>query len=193
MSERDPFQSLWIHQQQEPFRMTTAELRGHAARFQSKIRTRNITEDIAGLLVAGIFGWMAFLIPVLTVKIGAVLVILGEIYVFWKLHTLAGASAKSELDAAASIADFHRDELLRQRRALSTVWRWYLAPFVPGMLVFAAGAIFATDTGATLTEQWVQFGLCLAVMAAVFGAVWWLNAQAVKALDKEIKALDEAG
>jgi hypothetical protein len=193
MSERDPFQSLWIQQQQEPFHMTAADLRHHAARFQSKIRTRNITEDLAGLLVAGIFGWMAFLVPVMSVKVGAVMIILGEIYVFWKLHTLAGASGKSDLDAAASLADFHRAELLRQRHALSTVWKWYLAPFVPGMLVFAGGVIFATGTGATLTEQWVQFGLCLALMSAVFGAVWWLNAQAVKALDKDIKALDEAG
>jgi hypothetical protein len=192
MTDRDPFQTLWTNQKEEPFNMTLADIQARATRFRSTVRNRNITEYAAAALVIAIFGWMAVLIPVLTVKAGALLIILGALYVCWKLHTLAGVSAKAERDAAVSVTDFHRAELQRQRAALSTVWRWYLAPFVPGMLVFVGGVTLASGTGLPLAARLATFAVSLGLMAAVFVAIWWLNQRAVAALDEEIKAL-EAG
>ncbi len=193
MSERDPLQSLWIHQQQENFKMTTAQLRQHATRFQSKIRTRNRIEYAAAALVIGVFAWMIAIIPEPMVRAGAGLIILGALYVCWKLHTLAGAADAGGLDHAASLADFHRSELLRQRMALAAVWKWYLAPFVPGMLVFIGAVAFTPELDAPLIARVTLFATTAAPIAAVFGLVAWLNARAVKALDKKIKALEEAG
>lgn len=192
MSERDPFTSLWIHQQQEPFKMTTADLRRHAAGFQSKIRTRNRIEYGASALVIGVFAWMAFLIPEPMVKAGAIVIILGTLYVCWKLHALAGASGAAEADYAANLGDFHRSELVRQRKALASVWQWYLAPFVPGILLFIGAVAFSPSSGLPLPARLVFFAFAAALVAAVFGFVAWLNAQAVKALDAEISALDDA-
>lgn len=193
MSERDPFQSLWIHQQQEPFHMTATDLRQHATRFQSKIRTRNRIEYAAAALVIGVFAWMVAIIPEPMVRAGAGLIILGTLYVCWKLHTLAGASATAQLDHAASLADFHRAELLRQRTALAAVWKWYLAPFVPGMLVFVGAVAFTPELDMPLLARLTLFAGSAAPIAAIFGLIAWLNARAVKALDKEIAALDAAG
>jgi hypothetical protein len=187
MTDRDPFQSLWTQQPQEPFSMTAADLARRSARFQSTIRRRNITEYAAAALVIGVFGWMAWLIPVPAVKTGAVLVILGALYVCWKLHVLAGAGTP---DAAAPLADFHRNELLRQRSALAGVWKWYLAPFVPGILVFIGGVAFAEDAGVPLSAGVMLFATSAGFVAALFAAIWWLNQQAVAALDREIAALD---
>lgn len=172
--------------------MTTAQLRQHAARFQSKIRTRNRIEYAAAALVIGVFAWMAILIPEPVVKAGAGLIILGTLYVCWKLHTLARAPAAAELDRAASLADFHRGELLRQRKALAAVWKWYLAPFVPGMLVFIGGVTFTPELDLPLIARLALFAATLVPIAAIFGLVAWLNAQAVKTLDAEIAALDLA-
>lgn len=192
MSERDPLQSLWTRQQQEPFTMTSAQLRQHATHFQSKIRTRNRIEYAAAALVIGVFAWMITIIPEPMIRAGAGLIILGTLYVCWKLHTLGRASGKTELDHAASLADFHRTELLRQRTALASVWQWYLAPFVPGILVFIGGVAFTPELDAPLMARLTLFATTAAPIAAIFGLIAWLNARAVKVFDTEIKALDEA-
>ena len=193
MSERDPLQALWTRQQQEPFTMTTAQLRQHATRFQSKIRTRNRIEYAAAALVIGVFARMVVIIPEPMVRAGAGLIILGTLYVCWKLHTLAGAPNAAGLDHAASLADFHRAELLRQRTVLASVWQWYLAPLVPGMLVFIGAVAFTPELDAPLIARLTLFATTLAPIAAVFGLVAWLNVRAVRALDAEIAALDGAG
>lgn len=191
MTDHDPLQTLWTQQKQETFTMTAADLQQRSARFSSTIRRRNIVEYAAAALIIGVFGWMAWLIPVPVVKVGAVLLILGALYVCWKLHTLAGAS--NAQDAAVPLADFHRAELLRQRNALASVWSWYLAPFVPGVIVFVGGVMFSPDTGLPFMAQFTVFAAAMILTAFTFGVVWWLNQQAVKALDKQIAELDRAG
>jgi hypothetical protein len=193
MSDRDPLQKLWTQQTQEPFTMSLADIHVHAQRFQSRIRSRNLIEYAAAAFVIIAFSWMAVIMPEPIVRVGAGLIVLGALYVCWKLHQLGRAATRSELDAGAqSWAAFHRAELLRQREALRTVWSWYLAPFVPGMLVFLAGVSFTAANPAPLPARLGVFLAALAIMAGVFAAIAWLNALAVKRLDAEIAALDRA-
>jgi hypothetical protein len=193
MSNHDPLQKLWTQQTQEPFTMSIADIHVHAQRFQSRIRSRNLIEYAAAAFVIIAFSWMAVIMPEPIVRVGAGLIVLGALYVCWKLHQLGRAATRSELDAGAqSWAAFHRAELLRQREALRTVWSWYLAPFVPGMLVFLAGVSFTAANPAPLPARLGVFLAALAIMAGVFAAIAWLNALAVKRLDAEIAALDRA-
>ncbi|MEQ1812619.1 MAG: hypothetical protein ABL889_22020, partial [Terricaulis sp.] len=132
-------------------------------------------------------------IPEPIIRVGAGLIIAGALYVCWKLHELGRAATRGELDAGAqSWAAFHRAELTRQRDALRTVWSWYLAPFVPGMLVFLAGVSFAPDNPAPFPVRLGVFLAGLGIMASVYAVIWWLNAVAAKRLDAEITALDRA-
>lgn len=192
MSDRDPLQSIWKNQSQEKFTMSLADIHARADKFQSRIRQRNWIEYAAAVFVIGAFVWMALSIPAPVVKTGALLIALGAAYVCWKLHEVGRAASKAERDTAQSLTAFHRAELVRQRDALKTVWRWYLAPFVPGVLVFLAGVSFAPELEAPLAAKVVTFVTGLAFQAAVFAAVWWLNATGVKRLEKEIAALDAA-
>jgi hypothetical protein len=193
MSDRDPLQKLWTQQTQEPFTMSLADIHVHAQRFQSRIRSRNLIEYAAAAFVIIAFSWMAVIMPEPIVRVGAGLIVLGALYVCWKLHQLGRAATRSELDAGAqSWAAFHRAELLRQREALRTVCSWYLAPFVPGMLVFLAGVSFTAANPAPLPARLGVFLAALAIVAGVFAAIAWLNALAVKRLDAEIAALDRA-
>lgn len=172
--------------------MSLADVHLHAQRFQSRIRSRNMIEYGAAVFVVAAFAWMAVTIPEPIVRVGAALIILGALYVCWKLNELGRAATRSELDAGAqSWATFHRAELTRQRDALRTVWSWYLAPFVPGMLVFLAGVSFTEANPAPLAARLVVFLAGAGLMAAVFAAVAWINAQAVKKLDAQIAALDQ--
>lgn len=172
--------------------MSLAEVHSRAERFQKRIRWRNAIEYFAAAMVAAAFGWMAFAVPLPMVQAGAILIVAGTLYVCWKLNQLGRAASKAELDQAASLSDFHRAELMRQRAALSTVWRWYLGPFVPGVLVFLAGVAFAPELDAPLSTKLGVFISGAAFVAAVFAAVGWLNMRAVDQLDKEIAAIDRA-
>ena len=194
MSDHDPIQKLWTQQTEEPFAMSLADVHLHAQRFQSRIRTRNMIEYAAAAFVIAAFGWVAAAAPEPIVRIGAGLIVLGALYVCWQLYRLGRAATRSELDAGAqSWAAFHRGELTRQRQALSTVWSWYLAPFVPGMLVFLAGVSFTPANSAPLPLRLGVFVAGVALMAAVFAAIAWLNAQVTRKLDAQIAALDDAG
>ncbi len=188
MSERDPLQILWTNQAQPPFSMSLDDVHARAARFQARIRLRNAIEYAASLMVIGAFGWIAVSTPVAMVQIGAGLIIVGALYVCWKLHFLA----RAEMRHAQSWADFHRDELVRQRDALATVWQWYLAPFAPGMLVFLAGVAFTPENPAPLPARAAILGVGVLIVGAMFAAIHWLNVRAAAALTREIAALDQA-
>lgn len=192
MSELEILHKLWATPPAEPFSISLEEVRRRARKFQSRIRMRNLTEYAASAVVIGAFTWIAMLIPVPVVRLGAVLLVLGTLYVCWKLHTLARATSGAEMDRSASLMDFHRAELVRQRDAVASVWRWYLAPFAPGALIFVAGALFSPDTGLPFMAQLPVFLSSLAIMGGVAGAVIALNNRAARQLDAEIAALDEA-
>src|SRR5690606_22810115 len=143
MSDRDPLQSAWANQTQEPFTMSIAEIHARAERFQSHIRFRNLTEYVAAGLVIAVFAWIAWVLPEPLVRAGALLIVAGAAYVCWKLNSLARAAQRAALDAALDLRAFHRLELMRQRAALAGVWRWYLAPLPPGMILLLGGVAVA--------------------------------------------------
>ena len=88
--------------------------------------------------------------------------------------------------ADACIA-FHRHELERRRDALASVWSWYLAPVVPGMVVFLLSFPLEAYTG------WSEVGIVFGVSALFFVAVGVANRNAAKRLQREIDALAQSG
>ena len=192
MTDHDPLRDLWTSDQGEKFTMSISELTAKSNHFHARIKWRNITEYIAAALVIGVFGWIAFLVPVWSIKIGAVLIIAAALYISWKLHQIGGASNPKGLSSGKSLADHHRDALVRQRDALRSVWRWYLLPFAPGMLIFILGTTFETGSGVPLSALLATSTVSLGFVSAIFFGVHALNANAAKKLDAEITALDSA-
>lgn len=191
MSDRDPLRDLWAGQETGSFTMPLEEVRRKARGFQKTIRRRNMMEYAASIFVLIVFGGVAAAVPDWGVRAGAGLIMLGTLYVVWKLYTMARAAGAAEMDAALSLTAFHKGELLRQRAALSTVWRWYLMPFVPGMIVFLSAVSFAPDNPAPLVAKLTVFLFSLGITGGLFAGIAWLNGRAVKALDAEIEALEE--
>lgn len=190
MSEFDPLQSAWTTQKQEPFVMSLTDIHARAERFQTRIRWRNMIEYGAGIIVVFAFGGIALTTPDWGIRAGAALIILGVFYISWKLATVAGAARK---DDAVSWADFHHSELLRQHEALTTVWRWYLAPLLPGMLVFIlATALSPAEGDIPLLARAVIALAAFAWVAAVFFGIAYLNKKAAAKLRADIEALDRA-
>ncbi len=184
MNERK-IQQLWTNQPIEKITMTTEELQGHAKKFQRKINIRNNIEYFAGFVVIFAFGGYMVSFPNTLMRIGSMLAIAGTIFVLYQLHRRTSIGSLPE-HHGDSYLSFVRTELERQRDALNSVWHWYVAPFIPGLLVFrwsvetnpAAGAHFATGTLANV------------LIAVVLAVVVILNRIGAKNLQKKIDDLD---
>ena len=179
----DP-KSLWQHQDVTGAPPTLEQLREHSGRFERKIRTRNMIEYVAAAFVVVIFSLYIVVIPNPMAKLGSVMIIAGTLYAMWQLRRRASPAKPDAAATAATALAFHRGELLRQQKALEGVWRWYLGPMAPGLLVFVLGPSFLNGTQ-SWSDLWRVLGF-----SAVFGAVWCLNWLAAKRLRREIERLD---
>lgn len=189
MTEHDPLRDLWASDQGEKYTMSISDLSARSDHFQSRIKRRNLIEYLAAILVVGVFGWMAIIVPVLSIKIGAVMIALAAIYVSWQLNRVASVSDTTA--PADTLVNAHRRDLMRQRDALKSVWRWYLLPFVPGMLVFVLGTSIETGESLPIWAVFTTSLVSLSFVGAVFAGVWAMNAYAARKLDQEIEALND--
>jgi hypothetical protein len=192
MFDRDSIQTLWVNQPSESFAMSIDEIRVRASKFQSIVERRNLIECAVGALLIAVFGAAAILAATLLAKLGCALIAIGVAVVLWRLHVLARAATRDEMAVANSWASFYRQELVRQRDALREIWRWYLGPLIPGMIVFWLSIGVNSIGSDALLWGWAKTVLGLAATAFVFAAVASANKSAVKTLQAEIESLDAA-
>lgn len=115
-----------------------AELRERADRFRHKIHRRNLLEYSAGALVIVGFGAIAWLVPIVMLRIGAALIIGGTFVVLWQLHRRTAPLTPPENGGQLPVLEYHLNELVRQRDALESIFTWYLLPIIPGLAVIMA-------------------------------------------------------
>ncbi len=181
----DDFRNLWQDQEVEEMRISVDELRVRAAKFQSRIRWRNVREQAAGLLAAVAFGAMCVKSPQTVPRIACALIAAGAIYIAWHIQVRGvPKSLPADMGRANSIG-FYRSELERQRNLLSSIWKWYLGPLIPGMGLLIIYGIVTAAPG----RRW--FPIVYAVSAcAFFWLVDWINQRAARRLSGQIAELD---
>ncbi|HUD99430.1 MAG TPA: hypothetical protein VMR62_07625 [Bryobacteraceae bacterium] len=144
-----------------------------ANRFDRMIRQRNWRESAAGVLVAAIFGFIAWKSPnTLALAGNLVVAASGLWYVFYMLRYGHGAPLPAP---DRSLGDFQQALLGQydhQIRLLLNVKYWYLLPPYVGLLLASAGIMMAE--AAKGQPGWPQL-IAVAVYTAVFAVVWWLN------------------
>ena len=163
--------------------MPLEEIQRRARRFEKRIGRRNLREYAGAALGIAAYTIYIFKFHSLVVRAGSVLVIAGVLYVVVQLYRRASSgSLPADLGVAASV-EFHRRELVRQRDMLRSVWRWYVGPIIPGLVVFTAGSIPPHSP--------VRVYLLLALFFLVtLGGIVWLNRHAADRLDRQIAELD---
>lgn len=187
----DDIRSLWQSMPVERVAISVDEMRRLAVKFEARIRRRNYIEYAASVFVVVIFGWYAtFPEPATPLwPIANLMIIAGILAVVWNLHRKAQA-AKPPADASATtLIDFQRAEFVRQRDALKTVWRWYVLPVVPGVVVW----FIAVGVGAPVKDP-VRLAIALGVTALfvmmVFGGIILMNLLGAAHLQRQIDTLD---
>jgi hypothetical protein len=182
----DHLQSLWQGQPAHDRLMSVDQLRDRSRRLTRIVSRRNMREYVAGgmaIVTCGYLAWKAPLLPLM--RAGFLVSVPAVIFVVYHLHR-QGASRVMPADMAlASCLAFHRGELVRQRDLLRGVWRWYLAPLIPGLILVCLGPALAHPEHA---------GRALALFAGIlafFALIGEANRYAAKRLQARIDALEK--
>jgi hypothetical protein len=184
----DDMRNLWQAQGPGAAPLTLEELRAKAARFNTRIARRNLREYLAVLFVVAFFSYGAWTAPKLLVRAGDALEAAGAIFLAFELHRRAAASDAPGDLAWQNCADFHRTQLLRQRDALSSVWKWYIGPLTPGLaVILSSGCVDAFRHSARIGMLSL---IPVGFVALVFWLVVWVNRKAAASMQRQIDALE---
>lgn len=165
-------------------KISIAELRAKAAKFQNRIRRRNLREQVACLLAIIIFGWSFIKAPAPAPRIGFGLIVAAATYIAWHLRAKATPKALPSDIGSANCLEFYRRELQKQRDLLQDIWKWYLGPLIPGMTLLVIWGVLTAPPA----RRW--FPSAYAVFCvALFWAIGQLNFRAARQLDRQIEDL----
>jgi hypothetical protein len=127
--------TIWQNQTVEENSMITlSDIRARAARFQSRIRWRNMALYLYSLANIAITLWLISqgVSPRYTAP--GLLIGAAHLFVIWQLWWRTSARALPDDLVARAALDYHRQELERQHSAMSGAWLWYILPFMPGLI-----------------------------------------------------------
>jgi Flp pilus assembly protein TadB len=178
-------QQLWQSQPVEGIHMSVEFLRKRSAKFERKIMWRNVREYVASLIATALLGYFFVSAPDALARITFGLFIAALLWISVQLHRKGSAKKMpADLDTLTSLR-FYRTELERHREALASVWWWYLAPLVPGLLVYTVGHAIRSPR----PSVWAGLALMDAIVAGLFYAIWWMNTRAARCLQRMIDEL----
>ena len=168
--------------------MSADVLRKRSGKFQRIIWWRNFREYVGAAV--GIFLFSRFLIqPRGTLfRIAFVLFIAGMVWIVIQLRRKASARSMPAAIGNLTCIEFFRTEMERQRDVLKNVWPWYLAPLVPGFVVYTVAFVIAVPR----PMGWAGIALLDALIATLFVAIWKWNLRSAQCLQRKIDDLNAA-
>jgi len=178
-------QEIWQCQPVEDTKMSVEEIRKRATKFGKKIFWRNVREYVAGTIAIVLLAFSIARSHNVLDRSAFALLIAGMVYMMYQLHRRGAAQSVSASAAPGPSLEFYRGELKRQRDLTSTVWSWYLAPFVPGLVASAVGSAAHNLHPWHIAVVTFWYGL----IAAFFVLVWRWNARAARCLQRMIDDL----
>jgi hypothetical protein len=190
LPDRD-LQNLWQRQPSEGVCMSVDQIRRRAVKFEKKIYWRNAREYVAALIAVAFFTFELWREPDVLTGIGFALIIAGTLYVVWHLHRRGSPRTPPAELGLKSGVEFFRRELARQRDLLKSVWRWYLAPLAPGLVVVMVAAARANRGQLRHFGRFtVGYTLFVALALFVFLFIGRLNESAARKIQRQINELD---
>ncbi|MBX3595657.1 hypothetical protein [Sphingomonas sp.] len=184
----DPLIHLWTAREADAGAIPPEQLRARDAALRRRAWRRDLIEYAAGALVVAIFAWYILLIPETSMRIASAVIIAGTLIVMrnlWKRRAVEDPAALAD-DAIAC----YRSRLAQQRDMLASVARWYLAPLVPGLVLFVIATVVASARVMAIGPALATGAITLAFAGALFVGILLLNRRAARTLDAEIAALD---
>ena len=173
---------IWQSQPVEVTKMSLTEIRRRADKLEHRVWWRNAREYAASLGAAVMLAYSFATTHDVLSRVAFGLFFTGLIWIVVQLHRKGSAkSMPTGIDTVTSLR-FYRVELERQRELVTTVWSWYLAPLVPGFIVYTIGHAIRVPHPAA----WAGLALLDAMVALMFFVLWKLNMRTARCLDRMI-------
>jgi hypothetical protein len=183
-----PPKQLWQSQPVEGIQMSLDAIRKRAGKFETTILWRNRREYVGALIPAVLFAFFFVRTHDILFRIAFGTLIAGLAFMVFHLHQRGSARTLPEALGASTCVQFFRGELERQRDLVANVWPWYLAPLVPGFVLYTAAYGRALPYPVNLVGMaWLD-----GIVAAVFFFIWKLNQRAARSLQHLIDELHAA-
>jgi hypothetical protein len=181
----NPAQKLWQDQPVEGIKMSIEEIHRRAGKFERRIRFRNVREYVTSLIAVGLFMYFFATSHDSLSRVTFGLFIAAMLWIVVSLHWKGSAKKLPQGVDTVTGLRLYRTELERQRDVVRNVWWWYLAPLVPGFVVYTIGYALKFPRPASL------LGLALmdVIVAGMFYVIWRINQRAARCLDKMITEL----
>ena len=122
--------------------MSVEQVRLEAGRFQRRISARNLREYVVAVMLIIYFGFEFSRITQVVARVGFGLLIAGIAYLVWHMLSKGSPGTIDETAGLLGSIEFRRRELVRQRDLLRSVWRWYIGPCIPGLVVLVGWFVY---------------------------------------------------
>lgn len=194
--ERDPLselKQLWIAVDETPPVVDRAALERSARRLRRRVWARNASEWGAAILLLPLCAQAAVRSDRWGARLGLLCIALAGLYISAVIYQ-RGHVRKDASTATGEFLQAHVAALAEQATLLESVWRWYLAPFLPGItLVYvdAALAALAERGGGQPASVWLTILGGWLLTGLVFVGIGMLNRRGARGLRREIAALSE--
>lgn len=163
--------------------MSIDEIRKRASNFEKKIFWRNVREYAGSAMAIALFVWFIIDSHDTFFRIACGLMIAGLLCMAFQLRRLAWARSMPADLGAANALQFHRSELERQQDFLAHIWKWYVAPLLPGLAAFSLQSVLMAP------HRLLRAVLVNSLFALSLIVVWRLNTYATRCLRRKINEL----
>jgi Flp pilus assembly protein TadB len=113
------------------------------------------------------------------------LFIVAMLWIVVALHRNGSAKKPPEGVDTSTGLRLYRAELERQYGVVKSVWWWYLAPMIPGFIVYTIGNAVKVP----LPAAWAGLAVMDIIVAGLFYVVWRMNMRAARCLQRMIEEL----
>jgi hypothetical protein len=187
MTGDDPLRALWRDQPtKEVPEMSIEVLRERSDRLARKVSQRKWSETFAGgvsIALLAALGVRVTSAPL--VQLACALLVVGEAVVLVSLWRRSKPRPTPLSESTAGYLAYYRDALVKERDLLGTVWRWYLAPGVPGLVLFPIAVSMEIGVSPAIVGA-----SALASIGLVFAIIVLAYRHTSRKLAREIEALD---
>jgi hypothetical protein len=187
-TKENHMKEIWQCQPVEDIQMSTEQIRKRAGRFEKKIWWRNVREYAGALIASVLFASFFVKSHDVVFRTACGMIVVGMAYAVWQLHRKGASKSAPEEMGSASSVQFYKSQLERQRDLAASVWWWYLAPLVPGLVLFAASSAVSDPRPGRLMGLALFYGFTV----GLFIFIWKLNARGARCLQRQIDELDGA-
>ncbi len=132
-----------------------------------------IRETLAGAIVIPVFSYIAYTHPFTLTRIGSVLIVLGVIYILFRLLSVDRQKPNNYAETYLDYLYKAREVLGIQKKSLDNVVYWYVLPTYPGLILMLLGFVHIPEK-----IKWILLAISSTIAMTI--GVHFLNKWAVK-------------